>query len=47
MVKVTSRDAKVTAQAVEEALGDKADISIECSGAAPSIQTAIYVSLGI
>ncbi|BFY97850.1 hypothetical protein BsWGS_00890 [Bradybaena similaris] len=44
VVKVTSRDAKATAQAVEQALGDKADISIECSGAAPSIQTAIYAT---
>lgn len=45
VVKVTSRDPKVTAQAIEEALGDKADITIECSGAAPSIQTAVYVSM--
>ena len=43
-VQVTSRDPMVTVQAVEEALGDKADIAIECSGAAPSLRTAIYVS---
>uniref|UniRef100_A0A0B7AB43 Sorbitol dehydrogenase n=1 Tax=Arion vulgaris TaxID=1028688 RepID=A0A0B7AB43_9EUPU len=44
VVKVTSRDSLVTARAIEETLGNKADISIECSGAAPSIQTAIYAT---
>lgn len=43
-VLVTSRDPTVAAQAVEEAMGDKVDISIECSGAPPSLNTAIYVS---
>jgi L-iditol 2-dehydrogenase len=44
VVKVTSMDAKTTAQAVEEAMGAKVDISIECSGAASSIQAAIYAT---
>ncbi|KAK3765707.1 hypothetical protein RRG08_026182 [Elysia crispata] len=43
-VQVTSRDPLVTVQAIEEALGDKADIAIECSGAAPSLKTAIYAT---
>ncbi|KAK7486799.1 hypothetical protein BaRGS_00021946 [Batillaria attramentaria] len=42
VIKVTSRDPKETAAQVEEVLGEKADITIECSGAPPSIRTAIY-----
>ncbi|XP_035826585.1 sorbitol dehydrogenase-like [Aplysia californica] len=41
-VKVTSRDAQQTAQLVEEAMGEKPDITIECSGAPSSLQTAVY-----
>ncbi|XP_035826645.1 sorbitol dehydrogenase isoform X2 [Aplysia californica] len=43
-VKVTSRDAQQTAQLVEEAMGEKPDITIECSGAPSSLQTAIYAT---
>lgn len=42
-VKVTSRDGRVTAKEIEDTLGCKPDHSIECSGAEPSIATAIYV----
>lgn len=45
VLKITSKDPLVAAQAIEETVGDKVDISIECSGAAQSIQTAIYVSV--
>lgn len=45
VIKVTSRDPKDTAAQVEEALGQKSDVTIECSGAPPSIRTAIYVSI--
>ncbi len=41
--KVTSRDPLENAKAIEEIMGEMPDITIECSGAAPSIQTAIYV----
>ena len=44
IIKVTSRDPKDTSAAVEEALGEPADITIECTGAPPSIRSAIYVS---
>jgi L-iditol 2-dehydrogenase len=47
VIKVTSRDPKVTAQEVEAALGELADITIECSGAPPSINAAIYVCFPI
>nr|KAG5699578.1 hypothetical protein BaRGS_033774 [Batillaria attramentaria] len=36
VIKVTSRDPKETAAQVEEVLGEKADITIECSGAPPN-----------
>ncbi|XP_067665820.1 sorbitol dehydrogenase-like [Haliotis asinina] len=42
--KVTSRDPAVTAQQIEETLGQPADKAIECSGATPSIWTAIYAT---
>ncbi|XP_059164914.1 sorbitol dehydrogenase-like [Physella acuta] len=41
VIKINSKDPLVAAQAIEETVGDKVDISIECSGAAQSIQTAI------
>lgn len=41
---VKSRDGKETADQVEDLMGEKAEITIECSGVAQSIQTAIYVS---
>lgn len=44
VIKVSSKDPKVTAALVEEVLEGPADITIECSGAPPSIRTAIYVS---
>ena len=44
VIKVTSKDPKVVAAQVQEALGGRADASLECSGAPPSIRTAIYVS---
>ncbi|OWF40805.1 sorbitol dehydrogenase-like [Mizuhopecten yessoensis] len=43
-VKVTSRDPEVVAKQVEDIMGDKAEITIECSGATPCVQTAIYVT---
>ncbi|XP_050403690.1 sorbitol dehydrogenase [Patella vulgata] len=43
-VLVTSRDPVDTANKVEAILGDKADIAIECSGAPPSIRTAIFAT---
>ena len=45
VIKVSSKDPKVTASQVEEVLEGLADITIECSGAPPSIRTAIYVSV--
>jgi len=42
--KVTSRDPLENAKAIEEIMGEMPDITIECSGAAPSIQTAIYAT---
>ncbi|KAK7116618.1 sorbitol dehydrogenase-like [Littorina saxatilis] len=44
VIKVSSKDPKVTAAQVEEVLGEPADITIECSGAPPSIRTAIYAT---
>lgn len=43
-VKVTSRDAIKTAEKIEEVMGEKPDITIECSGAPPSVQTAVYAT---
>ena len=43
-LKVTSKDPKEMATKIEELMGEQPDIAIECSGATPSIQTAIYVS---
>ena len=44
-LKVTSRDPREMALIIEEEMGESPDVTIECSGATPSIQTAIYVSL--
>lgn len=41
---VTSKDPQEMAQKVEEVMGEKPEITIECSGAPPSIQTAIYAT---
>lgn len=43
-VKVTSKDAKEMAGKIEECFGEKPEISIECSGAPPSIKTAIFAT---
>lgn len=42
-VLVKSRDGQEVARQIEEVMGQKPEITIECSGAPPSIQTAIYV----
>lgn len=42
-VKVTTQDNRALAKQIEETLGCMPDRSIECSGAEPSIATAIYV----
>lgn len=42
-VLVKSRDGQEVARHIEEVMGQKPEITIECSGAPPSIQTAIYV----
>lgn len=44
-LKVTSRDPMEMAQKIEELMDVMPEITIECSGATPSIQTAIYVSM--
>lgn len=41
---VKSRDGQEVAKQIEQVMGQKPEITIECSGAPPSIQTAIYVS---
>lgn len=41
-VKVTSKDPRVVAQQIEACFGEKPSITIECSGAPPSVRTAIY-----
>ena len=46
-VLVKSRDSQEVARQIEEVMGQKPEITIECSGAPPSIQTAIYVSCSI
>ncbi|XP_033751019.1 sorbitol dehydrogenase-like [Pecten maximus] len=43
-VKVTSRDPEVIAQQVEDIIGEKTEITIECSGATSCVQTAIYAT---
>ena len=43
-VLVKSRDSQEVARQIAEVMGQKPEITIECSGAPPSIQTAIYVS---
>jgi L-iditol 2-dehydrogenase len=43
-LKVMSKDPCEMAQKVEELMGVQPEITIECSGATPSLQTAIYVS---
>ncbi|KAH3803654.1 hypothetical protein DPMN_131920 [Dreissena polymorpha] len=44
VVKVTSKDAKEVAAQVIEALGEKPDFTIVCSGAPPSTRTAIFAT---
>ena len=46
-VLVKSRDSQEVARQIEEVMGQKPEITIECSGAPPSIQTAIYVCCSI
>ncbi|XP_033124071.1 sorbitol dehydrogenase-like [Anneissia japonica] len=41
-VKVDSKDPKIVAKNVEGALGGMPDVTIECSGAEPSVQMAFY-----
>ena len=43
-LRVDTRDAGEMARRVKKALGCKPDVSIECSGAEPSVQTGLYVS---
>ena len=43
-VKVTTRDSRELARQIVDTLGCNPDRTIECSGAEPSIATAIYVS---
>jgi len=43
-VLVTSRDALAVSKLIEETLGCRPDTTIECSGAEPSTQTAIYAT---
>ena len=43
-VKVTTRDSRALAKEIEATLGCQPDRTIECSGAEPSIATAIYVN---
>lgn len=44
-VKVTTRDSRALAKEIEATLGCQPDHTLECSGAEPSIATAIYVSI--
>ena len=44
IVVVDSRDARDVAAKIVDAMGAEPDITIECSGAESSIQSAIYVS---
>ncbi|XP_071964107.1 sorbitol dehydrogenase-like [Antedon mediterranea] len=43
-VKVDSRDGKVMAAKIEEIMGCQPDVTIECSGAEPSVQTSVYAT---
>ena len=43
-LRVTARDSRALARQIVDILGSPPDQSIECSGAEPSIATAIYVS---
>ena len=43
-VKVTTRNSRELARQIVDTLGCNPDKAIECSGAEPSIATAIYVS---
>ena len=47
VVKVTTKDSRALAKQISDILGCQPDQSIECSGAEPSIATAIYVGLGV
>jgi threonine dehydrogenase-like Zn-dependent dehydrogenase len=40
---IQDRDSKVVADKIIALLGEKPNVTIECSGAEPSIQTAFYV----
>ena len=44
IVKVTTRDSRELSRIITGQLGCEPDQSIECSGAEPSVATAIYVS---
>ncbi|XP_060604806.1 sorbitol dehydrogenase-like, partial [Ruditapes philippinarum] len=43
-LKVTSKDPREMADKIEECLGEKPEVAIECSGAPPSVKTAIYAT---
>ncbi|ELU06025.1 hypothetical protein CAPTEDRAFT_149787 [Capitella teleta] len=44
VIRVESRDPKVNASIIEKTLGSAADVTIECSGAEPSVQAGIYAT---
>ena len=44
-IKVDSRDPNVMAKKIEDAFGEQPTVTIECSGAEPSVQTGIFVSI--
>lgn len=43
-LKVTSKDPREMADKIEECFGEKPEVAIECSGAPPSVKTAIYAT---